>query len=152
MSHCPPPKGGWCALQQPHTTPPTRGPPARDSEPMSRQRQKGTSFETAVCTVLAPWFPYCERRALRGANDGGDIAGLPVVIECKNTKAIDLAGACTEAEAAGKRCGVPWAAVIKRPRRGDPADAYTIIPLSFFAELLHVWDHHQPHEPKRGAA
>lgn len=117
---------------------------------MSRQRAKGTAFETAVCSVLAPWFPYCERRALRGANDGGDIAGLPIPIEVKNTKTIDLAGACTEAETAAQRLGVAgWAAVIKRPRRGDPREAYAVVPLWFFAELLHVWDHHQP---KRGAA
>lgn len=107
---------------------------------MSKQRAKGTRFETAVCTVLAERFPYCERRALRGKNDGGDIAGLPIPIECKNTVAIDLAGGCTEAEKAAARLGLHgWAAVFKRPRRNE-RDAYAVVPLWFFAELLDAWD------------
>lgn len=108
---------------------------------MSRQRAKGTRFESAVVAVLAERFPYCERRALRGNQDAGDIAGLPIPIECKNTVALDLAGGCNEAAAAARRLGVAgWVAVFKR--RGHPdRRAYFVTSLEFGAELLDAWDH-----------
>lgn len=107
---------------------------------MSKQRAKGTAFESAVVRVLAERFPHCERRALRGSHDGGDLCGLPVVVECKNTRAIDLAGGCTEAEKAGARLGSKWVAVFKRPRRNE-RHAYAVCSLEFMSELLDAWDH-----------
>lgn len=106
---------------------------------MSRQRAKGTAFESAVVRVLAERFPHCERRALHGANDWGDLCGVPVVVECKNTRAIDLAGGCTEAEKAAARLGSRWVAVFKRPRRNE-RHAYAVCSLEFMAELLWAWD------------
>ena len=65
---------------------------------MTASRARGTRFEQALCDYLnAHGFEYAERRALRGTNDRGDIAGIPgVVIEAKATKTIDLAGAMDE--------------------------------------------------------
>lgn len=109
---------------------------------MSKQRAKGTRFESAVVAVMAQRFPYVERRALRGKNDAGDLAGLPIPVECKNTRTLDLAGACREAETAAARLGAPgWAAVFKRPRRNE-RDAYAVVPLWLFAEMLWAWDQH----------
>ncbi len=55
---------------------------------MSRNKQKGTAFETLVVRWLAEnGFPYAERRALAGTHDCGDVTGIPgLVIECKTTK------------------------------------------------------------------
>ena len=58
---------------------------------MSRNQQKGTSFETSIAKGLAEALndDRIERRARTGALDKGDIAGVRlngkrVVIECKN--------------------------------------------------------------------
>ena len=48
---------------------------------MSRNKQKGTSFETLVADFLTDnGFPYAERRALAGVNDKGDITGTPGLV------------------------------------------------------------------------
>jgi hypothetical protein len=59
---------------------------------MSRQRQKGTSFETQITRQLQASFPdddRIDRAPLRGAKDEGDIRGVRspfgrVAVECKN--------------------------------------------------------------------
>lgn len=58
---------------------------------MSRNQQKGTSFESSIAKALAAELgdDRIERRARSGAKDRGDITGLRlhsqrVVIECKN--------------------------------------------------------------------
>lgn len=48
---------------------------------MSTSRKTGTASETAVVGALRRYgFPTAERRALRGVNDAGDIAGTPGVL------------------------------------------------------------------------
>jgi hypothetical protein len=56
---------------------------------VNKPRGIGTAAETAVVRYLNPnGFPGAERRALRGANDCGDITGIPgVVIEVKGGEA-----------------------------------------------------------------
>lgn len=60
---------------------------------MSRQRSKGTRFETATVRALRAWLDDSEntidRSPLRGTADQGDIQGVkihgtPVVLEVKN--------------------------------------------------------------------
>jgi len=103
---------------------------------VSYAKAKGTRFETAVVNYLREWFPTCERRALRGNQDGGDIANLPLTVECKATREIDLAGAVKEAAAAAFRNGdAYYAAVIKR-RSHSIADAYAVLPLKILAAIL----------------
>lgn len=54
---------------------------------MSKSKQKGTLAETAVADYLKQTFPTVERRTLSGANDKGDIAGVPnCVVEVKNQR------------------------------------------------------------------
>ena len=54
---------------------------------MSKSKQKGTLAETAVADYLKQTFPSVERRTLSGANDKGDIAGVPnCVVEVKNQR------------------------------------------------------------------
>ena len=54
---------------------------------MSKSKQKGTLAETAVADYLKQTFPAVERRTLSGANDKGDIAGVPnCVVEVKNQR------------------------------------------------------------------
>ena len=54
---------------------------------MSKAKQKGTLAETAVADYLKQTFPAVERRTLSGANDKGDIAGVPnCAVEVKNQR------------------------------------------------------------------
>lgn len=108
---------------------------------MSAAKRAGTSWESAIVAYLsANGFPHAERRALNGAKDRGDIAGIPgVVIEAKNRKVIDLAGFIDEAEAErandGARLGVAW---IKRRGRGSAGDGYVVLTGAAFVELLRL--------------
>lgn len=74
---------------------------------MSRQRQRGTEFETAVIRYLREQLGEdgrIHRTAEAGENDVGDVygvfrAGQPVVIECKSYRKNEfLAGWLDEAE------------------------------------------------------
>lgn len=47
-------------------------------------KAKGTRAEREVVTYLQHWWPAAERRALSGAKDKGDVAGIPgLVVEVK---------------------------------------------------------------------
>lgn len=109
---------------------------------MSRERQRGTWFETAVSGYLAEVLGRAVMRlGMGGANDRGDIHvdGLDVTIECKNHARMALAEwmdeAGRESANAGTRCGV---VVHHRRGRGAAriADSYVTMRLGDFAALL----------------
>lgn len=106
---------------------------------MSRERQIGTAWETAIVTALnALGFQYAERRALSGARDKGDITGIPgVVIEAKAEQRTDLAGWLREAhkerDNAGAQIGVAW---FKRRGKAGAQDGYVLMDGTTFAALL----------------
>lgn len=105
---------------------------------MSASRDKGTKWETAVVGYLREHgFPFVERRAMRGRNDGGDIAGLVGwVLECKNEARASFGAYLTETERSASNVRAPWfAAIVKR--RGKPVgDAYVVLPLRVLADVL----------------
>lgn len=100
-------------------------------------KAKGTAFETAVVRYLNSRGIPCERRALQGINDKGDVAGIPGwVLECKNHRSIALASWASEAERERLQASeFYWAVVHKRYRRGTD-ESYVTIPLSTFADLI----------------
>ena len=109
---------------------------------MSRERQRGTWFETAVSAYLAEALGRVVMRlGMGGVNDRGDIHvdGLDMTIECKNHARMALAEWVDEAEResanAGTRCGV---VVHKRKGRGNTriADSYVTMRLGDFAALI----------------
>lgn len=105
---------------------------------MSASKAKGTAWETLICRYLTEsGFPAIERRALNGATDKGDIAGLPLVIEAKNCKATALAAWVDEATAEARNAGVP-VGVVWHHRRGkaSPADGFVTMSGAAFVELL----------------
>lgn len=61
---------------------------------MSKSKAKGTAAESAVVNALQRLgWPHVERRALQGAVDKGDIAGMPGVCwEVKDAKAWQVSG------------------------------------------------------------
>ena len=68
---------------------------------MSASRRKGTAAKTAMVRWLqAHGFPFAERRALRGRDDQGDVAGIPgIALEVKNCNRTELAVWTDEAKA-----------------------------------------------------
>lgn len=110
---------------------------------MSRSRQSakqaGTSWETAIVnTLVDQGWVHAERRRLSGANDKGDIAGIPgLVIEAKNTAKLDLAGFVDEANVerdnANAAHGVAW---IKRRGKTSPLHGYVAMDGATFLRLL----------------
>ena len=106
---------------------------------MSAARRKGTAAETAVVAYLRDHgWPHAERRALAGAKDRGDIAGIPsVVLEVKNAKTIQLgawlAELLTEIDNDGADLG--WL-VIKRRGHTNPRDWYWITTGRYAAQLM----------------
>ena len=105
---------------------------------MSASRRKGTAFESEVVSLLREFgFEYAERRALQGARDRGDIAGIPrVVFECKATKVLDLAGAVDEAEVERQNDGAELGVAVLKRRMRPASSAYAVLPLGAFADLL----------------
>lgn len=106
---------------------------------MSASRRKGTGWESRVVDYLrANGVPQAERRALAGAADRGDVAGLPgVVIECKAEQRITLSEYVDEAEQErandGASVGVAW---VKRRGKASPADGYAVMTGATLVRLL----------------
>jgi Holliday junction resolvase len=113
---------------------------------VSAAKAKGTAAETAVVRFLqANGYPHAERRALAGAFDHGDIAGiLGVVIEIKNKARTELAAWVDEARAEAVVRGphtyddlpVVWH---KRRGKSDPGDWYVTMDGRVFVEFLRAW-------------
>ena len=107
---------------------------------MSKSKAKGTGFETLfvkACHVF-PRFAHVERRALNGALDKGDIAGLPdVVVECKNVKAMSLGAWVDEANDERDNAGALYG-VVAHKRRGtaDPLEQFVTMDVVTFLLLL----------------
>lgn len=105
----------------------------------SPERRTGDGWERAIVAYLREHgFPFAERAYGAGRpDDVGDIAGLPGwCLEAKAHKTMDLAGWADEAakEAENARC--PWWAVIAKRRNRPAGDAYVVMSLAQFAELL----------------
>lgn len=107
---------------------------------VNRAKAKGSAFERDVVAFLnAHGFPHAERRALRGINDAGDIAGvIGWCLELKNHREMDLGTWATEAqkESIAARCH-RWAVVHKRRGKGV-RDAYVTLPLWLFASMVGI--------------
>ena len=104
---------------------------------MSKERAKGTAWETAVVDYLRIGFPHVKRT---GSADfgAGDIDVAPgVVIECKSVARIDLAAIVDQTEAARTRnkadIGAAW---IKRRGKSSPADGYVVMTGAQFLWIL----------------
>ena len=107
---------------------------------MSAAKAKGTRAESGVVAYLQEnGFRDAERRALRGINDAGDVAGLDeTVIEVKDHADRQrlgewMAELIVEMNAACAEVGGVWH---KRRGKGSPADWYVTMPGWVFIRLL----------------
>lgn len=106
---------------------------------VSPERRKGAGWEVAVVKYFAEHgFPYVERSYGAGRpDDCGDLDGLPGwCAELKNHKTMDLAGWMDEAEREALNAGAPWACVIAKRRNKPTGDAYVVMNLTQFVDLL----------------
>ena len=101
-------------------------------------KAKGTAFETAVVGYFNERGIPCERRALHGNTDKGDIAAIPEwTLELKNRRRLAIGGAVDEAALEAANAHTRWyAAIVKRPRKGNPAEAFAVMPLSELVSLI----------------
>lgn len=102
-------------------------------------KTKGTAWESRV----AQWFRdngwiHAERRALSGARDRGDIAGVVgVVIEAKSVSRIDLHTILDEVrQEVWHERDIIGAAIIKRRGTTDPDRAYVLMDGRTLVQLL----------------
>ena len=106
---------------------------------MSKERQKGTHWETQIVNYLADYFDDVRRT---GSADygAGDIVGISpeLVIEAKNVQRHQLAAWVDQAELAAERQGAELAVVwMKRSGRTSPAKGYVVMSGDTFTEILH---------------
>jgi hypothetical protein len=110
---------------------------------MSAAKAKGTAAETAVVRFLqANGYPHCERRALAGAQDRGDVAGIPgIVIEVKAAARLELGAWVDEAEVEVLNNDQDEVPVVWHKRRGytNPGDWYVTMDGCAFLALLKEW-------------
>lgn len=116
---------------------------------MSKQKAKGTKWETAIVAYLQHHgFPHAERRSLNGANDKGDINASPgLVIEAKDQARHSFAEwvdeAVTEGENADADTAVVWA---HRRGKASPGDGYVVMTGHQFVKLVRSAGHGDPEE------
>ena len=106
---------------------------------MSASKRKGTRAESEIVAYLQQnGFPHAERRALAGANDKGDVSGVPgVCIEIKDCVRVELAAWLDEATAEAKNAGAPVGVVwFKRKGRGSPGKWYVLMDGDTFVEVI----------------
>lgn len=116
---------------------------------MSRQKQKGTAFESAIVEYLQNTLCdiTIERRALNGTADRGDISGVTfcghrMVLECKNENRMRLAEYIREAEKEATNDGAHYYAVIHKKRGTGISTPQTVgqqyvtMPLRLFTQIL----------------
>lgn len=100
-------------------------------------KQKGTAWETAVVALLNEGGIPCERRALKGKLDEGDVAGIPGwVLELKNHRDLHLAGWLKELAAEQRNAGTLFGAVVIKQRGKAPDQAYVLTSMDVLLELL----------------
>jgi hypothetical protein len=106
---------------------------------MSASKRRGTAWESAVVEYLrSNGVPHAERRALGGAKDRGDLAGIPgVVVECKSAARVELAAWLDEAETErdndGADLGVVW---FKRRGKASPGAGFVLMSGNALRKLL----------------
>lgn len=116
----------------------TAGEAAAPRRSRNRSKAKGTRFETAFVRWLQDnGFPQAERRALRGTQDAGDIAGVAGwTIELKNCEAL-RPSFVDEAERESGNAGTSlFAAVMKRRGKSDPGEALVVMPARVWIEWV----------------
>lgn len=106
---------------------------------MSRSKDKGTAWETAIVVALrSVGFYGAERRTPNGTADRGDITGVPgLVVEAKNCGRTELAQWVDEAQIEAYNAGASYGVVWHHRRgRARAADGFVTMTGGAFLRLL----------------
>jgi hypothetical protein len=108
---------------------------------VNRPRDKGTAAETAVVDYLQSYGFHVERRALHGATDRGDIAGLHAggvwVCEVKAVAQPSYGAWLKEAETERRNADADYGVVLHKPRGvAQPARYRAVMDLHTFTRVL----------------
>lgn len=109
---------------------------------MSKQRQRGTSFESSLIPLLSRYMPQTHRLGAQGAKDCGDFwtpdPRYVIEAKCEASYAGKLSGYLSEAEAEAANAGKPHGIVVfKRHGTRIPARQYVVMTLETHLELAH---------------
>jgi len=105
----------------------------------SANKARGSQWERDVAAYLRDnGFPMADRRYGAGVReDKGDLVGVPrFALECKNQASINLAQFLEEALIEAKHAKAQFGAAIIKRRRKATKDAYVVMSLEQFAELI----------------
>ena len=105
---------------------------------MSKQKQKGSRWESAIRDYLHAEGIEVHRQPAHGVNDKGDLhVGTDIIIEAKNQQRHSLGEwldeATTEAANACREVGAVW---FHRRGKGHPRDGYVLLDGATFAFLI----------------
>ena len=116
---------------------------------------KGRQHETATRNwLIEHGWPFARVLAKEGRLDPGDVTlgdGIPVTIECKNEKSIDLAGGQRELAVEMANNGHKWGfAVHKKKGTTNVGQHYAVLPVEVLMDILSAaLEHEQPRPVKR---
>jgi Holliday junction resolvase len=105
----------------------------------SSSKQRGSRWELDVVKYLREsGFKYAERAYGAGRRDDkGDITGFPGwVFECKNHKAMDLAGWMDETDREKQTANAEYGVAIIKRRNKQTKDGYVLMTLEQFSKVL----------------
>ena len=105
---------------------------------MSKEKAKGTTWESEIVTYLHKWWPAVKRQPLQGKHDQGDIDLFPwACIEAKNQQRLAISEWLDEANREGKNRN-SWLNVVwhHRPRKASPGNAYVTMDGETFVAVL----------------
>jgi hypothetical protein len=90
--------------------------------------------------LRANGWSHARRIVKEGVRDKGDVTlgdGIPITIEAKNTKAIDLAGGQKELAAEMENAGNEWGFTIHKKRgTTDVGEYYAVLPVRVLSDIL----------------
>ena len=107
---------------------------------MSRQKEKGTKFETALVRHARERGLDVDRSPPRGNMDKGDLTGFgKIVVEAKNHAKTKLGPWMKEAEAERENAGAHIAVIAhKRHGVGDPGEQWVTMTWSSFLAMAYA--------------
>jgi len=111
----------------------------------NRNKDAGSKYEADVVAYLRNHgHPYAARTLAGSREDRGDISGvhlfdMPVALQCKRERKLNLSGNLDETVEQAHNLGTSWFFLIqKRWGRSDIGESYTVTNLATLAEMLRV--------------
>ena len=113
----------------------------------NQSKEKGTRWESAVAKFLqSKGFPVW-RMAQTGAQDEGDLGGLPSwAFECRDRQKMDLSKNVRDANSRAIAKGALYGVTIMKKRNSAVGSAYVAMDLETFAEILEIIEREGNHE------